>query len=125
MPDSKRGWSIIAREVFQVSLVTYLILLILESIKSGFVGNFVNINYLLPVILISGIAMTVLADSEQVSEQPKRIGEFDIYYIVAMSVGAGMLVYYKTSELGTISVVISVICSIVIILLSLLVFTDT
>jgi hypothetical protein len=46
---------IICQEVFQVSLGGYLILLVAETIRSGFVSNFFDLNILLVVILVSGI----------------------------------------------------------------------
>jgi hypothetical protein len=55
---------IVARELFQTSLVTYLILVVAETLKEGFVSNFFNMNYLLGVVLTSGTAM-VLAEPDK------------------------------------------------------------
>jgi hypothetical protein len=52
-----------SREFFQVFLVTYLLLTLAETYREGFVSNFFNINYLLAVVLVSGVAM-VLTEAE-------------------------------------------------------------
>ncbi len=54
---------IIARELFQAMLVTYMILIVVETLRSGYVSNFFNLNYLLIGVLITGIIM-VITDSK-------------------------------------------------------------
>jgi hypothetical protein len=56
--------NIAAREFFQTSLVTYLVLTLAETLKTGVVSNFFNMNYLLLVVLVTGLAM-VLTESEE------------------------------------------------------------
>jgi hypothetical protein len=46
-------------EFFQVSLVTYLVLLLLETVSPGYVSNVFNLNILLGVVLVSGILMVI------------------------------------------------------------------
>jgi hypothetical protein len=121
---NKSTWGIISREVFQISLTTYLLLLILETLKTGFVINFIDINYILPVIIISGIGMTVLSREQKIERKSNKIKEVDIYYIALMSLGAGGLVYIKTSELGWISIAVSVVTSLILLLISFLIFTE-
>ena len=55
----KNKIGIIGKELFEVSLMAYLILLVLESVKKGFVSNFFNLNVLLLLVLISGILMVL------------------------------------------------------------------
>jgi hypothetical protein len=54
-----RSVYIVAREFFQVSLVTYLLLTLAETLKTGFVSNFFNLNYLLIIVLVTGVAMVL------------------------------------------------------------------
>jgi hypothetical protein len=56
--------NISSREFFQVFLVTYLLLTLMETFREGFVSNFFNMNYLLLIVLVSGVAM-VLTEPEQ------------------------------------------------------------
>jgi hypothetical protein len=60
----KNAVNVSSREFFQVFLVTYLLLTLAETYREGFVSNFFNINYLLAVVLVSGLAM-VLTETEQ------------------------------------------------------------
>ncbi|MDB5178660.1 MAG: hypothetical protein JWN01_603 [Patescibacteria group bacterium] len=53
-----------SREFFQVSLVTYLLLTLAEALKEGFVSNFFNMNYLLLVVLLAGVAMVLTEPAE-------------------------------------------------------------
>jgi hypothetical protein len=61
---TKKLINVSSREFFQVFLVTYLLLTLAETFREGFVSNFFNINYLLGVVLVSGVAM-VLTETEQ------------------------------------------------------------
>jgi hypothetical protein len=61
---SRSNINIIGREFFQVSLVTYLLLTLTEAIQEGFVSNFFNMNYLLIVVLITGVAMVLTEPAE-------------------------------------------------------------
>jgi hypothetical protein len=72
----KNTLSIIGRELFQISLITYLLLVLLETFKSGSVSNFFNLNYLLFAVLITGIMMVIGDPTEQeVSEYKARRAE--------------------------------------------------
>jgi hypothetical protein len=72
----KDNTNIVAKEFFQVSLVTYLLLTLAETVHEGFVSNFFNMNYLLMVVLITGVAMVLTEPPEgavrQVLEQTGR-----------------------------------------------------
>jgi len=118
----------ITKEIFQYSLITYLILLLAETIKQGLVSFFFNLNILLAVVLISGIAM-VLTHNERLDEalktgQHHKIKTSDVEYIILLSLGGALLVWYKTQDLGILAIVISVLTAIIIVLLSLLVLLD-
>jgi hypothetical protein len=114
---------IIAEELFQFSLITYLILLLAETVKEGFVTFFFDLNYLLVVVLVSGILMALLAPemSDRTLRKPEKL---NATWVIIFSIGGGLLVYYKTQELGNISLLISGITTIIIFLLSILIYTD-
>ena len=57
---------IVAREFFQVSLVTYLLLTLAETLDTGFVSNFFNLNWLLLVVMATGVAMVLSEERETV-----------------------------------------------------------
>jgi hypothetical protein len=132
---------IIISELFNVSLVTYLILLLLETLSKGFVSDFFNLNILLGIVLISGIIMvSPLAEKRNLGmwdlvdrrmdlllakiKFKKAITENDFYFAILVSVGGGVLVYFKTQELGNLSILIGIITMVIIALLSYLIFTE-
>jgi hypothetical protein len=132
---------IIISELFNVSLVTYLILLLLETLSKGFVSDFFNLNILLGIVLVSGIIMvSPLAEKRNLGmwdlvdrrmdlllakiKFKKVISENDFYFAILVSVGGGVLVYFKTQELGNLSILIGIITMVIIALLSYLIFTE-
>lgn len=118
-------FNIIAQELFQISLFTYLALIIMETVKEGFVSYFFNPNYLLAVVLISGICAIITTSHEKIKNKTnKQIREWDLYYMLGISFGGAILVYSKTQELGTMSIFIALITGPIIFLLSALLFTD-
>jgi hypothetical protein len=67
--------NVISREYFQVFLVTYLVLTLAETYREGFVSNFFNINYLLVVVLVSGVAMVLTEAEVTVKKFRKRVSK--------------------------------------------------
>lgn len=122
--------AILSQELFQFSLVTYLILLLAETIKEGFVSYFFNLNILLGVVLVSGVVMVLTHDERiekltKLTEKPKeKLSDWDYYYIGGITLGGALLVYYKTQDLGNISLLLTIITAVIIALLSYLIMTD-
>jgi hypothetical protein len=56
-------------------LVTYLLLTLAETFREGFVSNFFNINYLLAVVLVSGVAMVLTESEVSVKKFRKRVSK--------------------------------------------------
>lgn len=125
MKHFKLKTHLVIEEIFQFSLVTYLLLLLAETLQEGFVSYFFNLNILLGVVLVTGIVM-VFTHSEQINQSPppQKLKIIDVLYILMIALGAGFLVYYKTKELGQIAIIVAVITGVLIILLSLLIFLD-
>ncbi len=118
----------IAKEMFQYSLITYLLLLLAETLKQGLVSFFFNLNILLVVVLFSGIIM-VLTQNEKLDEALKtqehhKLKTSDVEYIIILAAGGALLVWFKTKDLGVLAIIISILTVIIIILLSLLVLID-
>jgi hypothetical protein len=68
----KTGINIVGREFFQVFLVTYLLLTLAETFREGFVSNFFNMNWLLLVVLVSGIMMVLTEPADAAARFRKR-----------------------------------------------------
>ena len=114
---------IISEEVFQFSLITYLILLIAETVREGFVTFFFDLRYLLIVILISGIFMSFLAPKRS-DRTVRRAEKLQRSWVTIFCIGGGLLVYYKTQDLGNISLFFAGFSAILIFLFTYLLSTE-
>jgi hypothetical protein len=127
---------IIVSELFHIALITYLCLLTIETIKEGYISYFFNLNWLLGLILCSGIIM-VLTESAPYTYRRKLLHPFvayvkpdnrgkerNWYFNLMMSLLGGLFVYYKTQALGNISLFISSITTIIILFLTYVMFNE-
>src|SRR5688500_665350 len=136
----KSKFGIIIQELFQVSLATYLFLIVLETFRSGYVSNFFNPNYLLVVVLITGI-FTVLPIShkknldqwdlidmelESLLKQIKAKGitENNFYFILVLSIGGGIICFMEIRDIEIFALPLSIIASLLIFLLIFYFFID-
>ena len=107
--------------VFQILLVTYLIFLLAEQIWAGIVSQYLNLNYLLIAVIISGILDVF---SEHQKKEKEQVTRKDYFFIFALGIAGFIILKFKTSQLGWLSWLISIIAAILIILLSLLVLEE-
>jgi hypothetical protein len=107
--------------LFQVLLVTYLALLLIEEIWSGTVSNYLNLNYLLVIVIVFGI---LDAFSESIPRENKIPTKKDYLFVILLGIAGFFIIKFKTSSLGWLSWVISTIAGVLIILLSILVLED-
>lgn len=116
---------IIAEEFFQYSLVTYLFLLIAESLKEGLVSYFFNFNLLLFIVMLSGLIMA-LTDYKGINalKRRRKITSQDIEHVFLLTVVGGLLALVRTSELGTNAVIIAAVTAVLIASLSILLLTE-
>src|ERR1051326_1122146 len=106
MTNLKLKTHIISEEFFQFALVTYLMLTLAETVKTGFVSNFLNPNIILGIVLLGGVTMVLTHEGNSVTEvRPKKITGNDIQNFILLAVGGGLLVYFKTQDMGTISLI--------------------
>ena len=111
----------IISHIFQTLLITYLILLLVEQIWTSSVSTYLNINYLLIVVIIVGILDVF---SEHKKQEYKIPNWKDYSFIGILGILGFSIIKFKTIELGWLSWVISVIAGILIILLSLLILEE-
>ncbi len=107
--------------IFQILLVTYLILLLIEQIWVGVVSYYLNLNYLLIIVIISGI-LDVFSEHYKLPE--KKPTKKDYLFIILLGIAGFMIIKFKTTQLGWLSWMISIIAGILIILLSFLVLEE-
>ena len=110
----------IVSHIFQTLLVTYLILLLTEQIWAGFVSTYLNLNYLLVIVILAGI-IDVFAEHKPKKQKTKKSDHILIYVLGILGF---TIIKFKTGDLGWLSWVISTIAGILIILLSLLILEE-
>jgi hypothetical protein len=111
----------LVNHTFQTLLVTYLVLLLAEQIWPGIVSVYMNLNYLLIIVIVAGV-LDVL--SEQPPKKEEKIRKRDYFFISVLGIAGFIIIKFKTTELGWLSWTISIIAGILIILLSLLVLEE-
>ena len=116
-----RHYASLINHTFQILLVTYLILLLIEQIWTGVVSVYLNLNYLLIAVIVIGI-LDVFSDHPNKSNE--RADWKDYAFIIILGILGFAIIKYKTAELEWISWVISIIAGILIILLSILVLEE-
>lgn len=110
----------IITNIFQSLLVTYLLLLLLEEVFPGFVSNYLNINYLLVIVIILGIVEVFYGKEQKQKPATKK----DKYLTYVLGVLGFIILKFKTVDLNVLSWIISIIGGILIILLGLLILED-
>lgn len=106
---------------FQIMLVTYLVLLLVEQIWSGLISVYLNLNYLLLIVIILGI-LDVFSEKGKIKEE--KVTRKDYYLVGILGIMGFAIIKYKTVELGRLSWLISLVAGVLIVLLSVLVLTE-
>lgn len=109
--------------LFSNLFVVYLFLLLAETIQEGSVSIYMAINYLLIIVIASGI-ISVLTRSEDVKPEKVDPTKKDYVYIGAMGIAGASIIWYKTKNIGELAYLISVIAGVLIILFPLLLFEE-
>jgi hypothetical protein len=112
------------KNIFQTLLVTYLVLLLIQQIWTSTIFSNLNLNYLLVLVIISGILDVFLGHKEQEHQEYKKPNWGDYSFTGLLGIVGFFIIKYKTIQLGWLSWVISIIAGMLIILLSLLVLED-
>ena len=111
----------LVNHTFQILLVTYLILLLVEQVFPGVVSVYLNLNYFLIGVIIAGI-FDVFSEHEKNVE--RDVNFKDYFFVFVLGILGFTIIKYKTLELGWLSWIISIIAGILIILLSILVLGE-
>lgn len=106
---------------FQIMLVTYLVLLLIEQVFPGVVSVYLNLHYLLVIVILLGIADVFC---EKPSSRSETISRKDYVLIGFLGILGFVIIKYKTADLAWLSWVISFVAGVLIVLLSVLVLTE-
>ena len=121
MKDFGQKINVFMQEVFQFSLLTYLVLFLIETLKTGAVSAYFNMNILLGVVLVSG-GVIVLTYSEKMPVQKATIEDVKNGFFLALLGGCG--IYFVTSDLGYLAIVIAVLTGLTLFLFTVLLYID-
>jgi len=103
---------------FSMLLVTYLLLLLVETIWMGSVSAFFNLNYFLLILMISG-AISVLT-REEGKIKKVILTKKDYFFIAALGIAGMLIIWYKIKDIGNFAYLVSIIAGVLIILISVL-----
>ena len=109
------------QQLFLILLVTYLTLLLIETIFAGSVSRYLNLNYWLIAVIATGV-VTVLSRQEREKSEEKSINKGNIITFVCIGLIGAALIWYKTRETGWLSYLISLGGGILIVRLSILIW---
>jgi len=119
---TKKFFSILIRDIFIFSFVSYVILFIFEWYKTGIVTNYFNINLVLLICLVSGIITALVYKQEEKKNIIKTITYFSFYFV--LSILFGILIYNSFEYSGGRKIVIAVIAGLVLNLSLLLIYNN-
>lgn len=87
------------KDIFTISMVSFVALFFLEMIKPKFVIAYINLNYVLLLCLVTGI-FTVLVEEEKPAESLTEKNKISKNMLVAMSVIVFVFIMFFTYDLG-------------------------
>jgi hypothetical protein len=110
------------QQLFMILLVTYLLLLMIETIFPESVIRYLNLDYWLIAVIVAGL-VTIFTRPESKKTEDKDEKAFDsgnIFTLVCIGVIGAAIIWYKTREIGWFSYLVSIVGGILIVLLSAL-----
>lgn len=110
------------RELFLVLLITFLLLILVETIFEGSVSYYVNLNYLLIILIVVGIAAVLTTPGKAEMVKGEHLTTKSVLMIICAGIGGAAIIWYKTQEIGWLSYVISAVSGGLIVLLSMLIW---
>lgn len=110
----------IANHLFQILLVTYLIILLIEQLIPGYVSTYLNLNYFLVLVIIAGI-VDIFSEHSIITKPATRK---DFIFVYVLGILGFAIIKFKTADLGFLSWVISLMAGVLIVLLSTLILKE-
>ncbi|KCZ70618.1 hypothetical protein ANME2D_02639 [Candidatus Methanoperedens nitroreducens] len=110
-------------EIFSILLATFLLLLLAEIIWTGSISAYMNTNYLLIIVTVSG-AISVITRKEEEKAEKIELTKKDYLYIGTLGIAGTLIIWYKIKDIGNLAYLISIVSGVLIIMLSLLLFEE-
>lgn len=117
-----RVTSEIIKEIFKVSLISYLLFYLINDTFTGFVSDYFNITIILWVTIIAGVLSIWLGNEKNESNERATSGGLKEYaFISILSLVSIFLIYYRIQSVGRLSYYISILSGVIIFLISILI----
>lgn len=113
----------ILRDSCWVLLVIYLLLLLVDTIWERSISSYLNVNILMIVVII--FAIIVILTQPEIKEEAEH-GKADkksTIFCVCIGIGGGIIIWYKTNEIGWLSYLVSITGGSMITLISLMILS--
>ena len=115
----------INRTIFTIITVIYLLLLIINQFWNKIFQEYLNINAIFILLLISGTLFLIpITKEEKKVSQIRKLERKDIFIFLIMGLICSVLVWIKIKDFGTLSYVISCIAGLITLFLSIFIFYD-
>jgi len=120
--DRHSKWFILelAKAIFPIALITYLVYFLFDDLLPGLISNYINLNLILAICVIAGVLSVFV--KEKVEKQ--AITKKDYTFIIVLAILGGVLIWWKTKELGWLSWIISIISGVLIVIISVLLLKE-
>jgi len=111
--------------IFLITTFVYLLLLIINQFWNKIFKEYLNINAIFILLLISGIffLFPIIKEAEKVDEK-RKLERADIFLFLIMGIICSVLVWVRIKDFGIISYIISGIAGLITLVLPILLFYD-
>jgi len=115
----------INRTIFTIITVIYLLLFIINQFWNKIFEEYININAIFILLLMSGVffLFPIIKEEEKFNEK-RKLERADIFLFFIMGLICSVLVWVKIKDFGTISYIISGIAGLITLVLPILIFYD-
>ena len=115
----------INRTIFTIITFIYLLLLIINQFWDKIFKEYLNINAIFILLLMSGIffLFPIIKEEEKLNEK-RKLERKDIFLFFIMGLICSVLVWVKIKDFGIISYIISGIAGLITLVLPILIFYD-
>lgn len=110
----------LVEEIFKISLVYYFIAYLLEEIFPGIVSSFLNLNYLLGIVILSGLILVILEGRREertlLSFKKEKLSLKDHFFLFFLAALGSFIIFFRIKEIGSYAYLISIITFFILIL---------
>jgi hypothetical protein len=121
--NSRIGWCLdLIQVLFPVFLLTYMVLILVETLFRGSVSSYLDLNYVLMIVTILGIASIITAPASSHNQKLEQLNNKNKLLIACAGIGSAAIIWYKTQQIGTIAYLISILGGGLVVFLSIFIW---